>query len=826
MADSPDDWRPGEPLRVRGVRWTLHERIRFADCDSLRLERAGAIGASCTLLLPFDRPVRRRTSRGLVVVRPRRWLHHIRRAGALGHTLGGLNAAAGDHFDLLPYQLEPALSMLRHGASRVLLADAVGLGKTVQAGLVLKELAAHGTFRGLIIAPAGLLPQWSAELASRFRLEAATADAAWLARAGRDLPPGMNPWVLPGLYLTSFDFLKRPEVVLALDDASWDLLVVDEAHAASPGTARRAAVQAAAVRATRVMLLSATPHTGNSEHFAALCRIGSPDVPAASPDGRLVVFQRSRDHVGSGTRRRTVLLPVPATGHERRMHRLLEDYTARVWRAAGDGVDPRARLAAVVLRKRALSSAASLAASARRRLALLDAGTPADHPSQADLPLDPDADGITSADAAPDGVLAVPGLVSGTRERRWLSALVASAETSSGGESKTRVLLRLLRRIRRPAIVFTEYRDTLERLGRLAAADGHRVVTLHGGLSRAERADALRAFAEGGCVLFATDAASEGLNLQPRCHVVVHYELPWSPARLEQRTGRVDRIGQSRRVHEILLVSDDAAERLVLAPLARRIRSGRGVAPFLSRLGDAMEESRVATAIMEGRLVPPTGDAGDGRLPDDCVPAPDTLRAEAEEEACRLRQRRAWAASFAENQAPGAPLLSWIARRRSTLPSGAIYVFSICLVAGDGTVLERHIECVTSPGALGSRRGSAAEMRRTVGAYLAAHGAALAASALEHAAARLDGARARHLQAAERLEARERVLADACPVASTLLQPGLFDSRAMHLDAVRRQRAAARRDASLERLRQLEQARQVTTTCDLEGVLLSDGPRR
>ena len=104
-------------------------------------------------------------------------------------------------------------------------------------------------------------------------------------------------------------------------------------------------------------------------------------------------------------------------------------------------------------------------------------------------------------------------------------------------------------------------------------------------------------------MLLATDAASEGLNLQRRCRAVVHYELPWSPARLEQRTGRVDRIGQSRRVHEILLVAGDTAERLVLAPLAKRAARAGSAMPGSSRLVDAIAESRVASAVMDGEPI-------------------------------------------------------------------------------------------------------------------------------------------------------------------------------------------------------------------------------
>ena len=142
--------------------------------------------------------------------------------------------------------------------------------------------------------------------------------------------------------------------------------------------------------------------------------------------------------------------------------------------------------------------------------------------------------------------------------------MTEAARHAARSESKAGRLLRWLSRVLEPVIVFTEYRDTLHRLERLIRATGRQVTTLHGGLGRAERNRAQAAFNAGGVSLLATDAAAEGLNLHHHCRIVIHYELPWRPARLEQRAGRVDRLGQSKRVHEIALVAADTAERLVI----------------------------------------------------------------------------------------------------------------------------------------------------------------------------------------------------------------------------------------------------------------------
>ncbi len=332
-------------MRVRGRRWTVIDQTLFGDCAALRLDRSGsdASAGQQTLLIPFDRPVSIERTARLAVVRPRRWLDTLRRHAAAAFPGGGLRAIAAGRVDILPYQLEPALAMLRHGVSRLLIADAVGLGKTIQAALIVAELARRESVRVLIVAPAGLLDQWVSELNTRFTLGARIADAAWLERIGRDLPAAVNPWTLPGIFVASLDFLKRPEVLQTLEYVRWDLVVTDEAHGASPATARRAAVDAVASRSSRVILLTATPPAGDANQLSALCAIGDP----AGTGDPIVVFQRSKAADSPPPPRRTTLLPVRLTGRERRMHRLLESYTAVVWRDSTGRVDQRARLAAI-----------------------------------------------------------------------------------------------------------------------------------------------------------------------------------------------------------------------------------------------------------------------------------------------------------------------------------------------------------------------------------------------------------------------------------------------------------------------------------------------
>jgi hypothetical protein len=199
-------------------------------------------------------------------------------------------------------------------------------------------------------------------------------------------------------------------------------------------------------------------------------------------------------------------------------------------------------------------------------------GAPATARDQLTLPfVDPDSDD------EPGGELGVAGLRDSLEETRLLQRLAALAHAASAGESKLRALMRLIRRAREPVLVFTEYRDTLQRLA--AVLDTFAPLQLHGGLTSRERLDVLRRFTAGdAAVLLATDAASEGLNLHQRCRLVVNLELPWTPLRLEQRIGRVDRLGQPRRVHALQLVAADTQEESIAARLSER--SGRIRAAF------------------------------------------------------------------------------------------------------------------------------------------------------------------------------------------------------------------------------------------------------
>ena len=190
--------------------------------------------------------------------------------------------AGSARIDLRPWQLEPARAAIA-GASRLLLADAVGLGKTIQAGLILAELMARGLAqRILILTPASLRAQWASELSAKFGLVAAVFDHSALAEAAANLPVGVNPWKTASIVVSSIDLVKRPEVRSALDEVPFDALVVDEAHHLTPGTDRSAVVVDLAGRTPWVVLATATPHSGDEAAYRFLHSIGAhAERPAA-----------------------------------------------------------------------------------------------------------------------------------------------------------------------------------------------------------------------------------------------------------------------------------------------------------------------------------------------------------------------------------------------------------------------------------------------------------------------------------------------------------------------------------------------------------------
>jgi hypothetical protein len=525
----------------------------------------------------------------------------------------------------------------------------------------------------------------------------------------------------------------------------WDVVIVDEAHHATVASQRYDAVDTLAQRARHVILVTATPHGGDDCEYRALCSIG-----AIENDEPVLLFRRTRELAGMPRRRRAHLLPVGATPETACMHSLLDAYLAQLWTLARASGKRDVQLIAMVLAKRAFSSAHSLALSLERRLAALNGEI--DTPSAGLLPFDAEDD-VSDVATMPSA----PAFAHVEEERAIVRRVIDAARRACGHEGKLRVLRRVVRRIREPLIIFTEYRDTLDAIGN--AIGGMRpMATLHGGQTPHERRDSLNAFRSGSAdLLLATDAGSEGLNLQDCCRLVINLELPWSPIRLEQRIGRVDRIGQKRTVHAINLLADGTAERTVLARLLRRIDRIR------------LSEIDIAASVI-GRSEPPPRPVAI----ETCTGTVD-VGAAALSETARLRHARQRTAHLRMVPADVVP----VCLHQSSAAS-LIAFFRFRFVTDAGRLLEDRLIPIQVPFAARCRRTKRREVRALAESLFESVGSEL----LRHARIAAEG-RSREIeiesaQSVERNVSRERAVTDrAVSRRSAYVQASLFDRRAL-----------------------------------------------
>lgn len=538
---------------------------------------------------------------------------------ALGATLvretGLLTGARFGRVALEAYQLAPALRLLAKPRPALLVADDVGLGKTIEAGLAMLELMVRGrASRILIVTPPGLMDQWQNELRDKFGLEFTLIEnAAGLAREQTNLPAGTNAWDALPRVITSLDYLKKETVRNRALRKRWDLVIVDEAHAlAESGTpenpyrTQRTRLGLALRKSARgLLLLTATPHNGYSHSFRSLIELVEPTLATltGSPEQvrRRVETARVRRMKAQIRRRlpdgreervfpRRMVQGIPVSlsaEQEKDLLRRVASYCSRTARnAAGTEDAELVGFAMQIVKKRALSSRAALAKTIDHRLEALRNEEAREEPPdrselrdlQADLPL-----GEAAAERTARRILrsVIPRDEQRRKsEIRALSAIRKMLTKLPATDPKIEALVAELHQVfaedpTEKVIVFTEYRDTLEaiqsRLDRDPVLAG-RYVILWGGLTRRQRLARQDAFeSPEACLLLATDAASEGLNLQRQCRRIIHFELPWNPNRMEQRNGRVDRYGQTREPIIRYLYYPDSPEEDVLDQLIAKI---------------------------------------------------------------------------------------------------------------------------------------------------------------------------------------------------------------------------------------------------------------
>ena len=499
------------------------------------------------------------------------------------------------------YQLEPVAKALRMPRVALLIADDVGLGKTIEAGLVVQEmLLRHRARRVLVVCPASLTLKWRDEMRDKFGLSFAVLDADALKDLRRSHGLQANPFKVFPRMIISLPWLRTPRVQRLLDevlDAStrhlgfFDLLVVDEAHHCAPPAPTRGhrgyavdsqqtkAVHRLSEHSQHRLFLSATPHNGYSESWEALLEMVDPRrfARGVEPDPVAVsevLVRRLKDEIvdADGAREFAERLPAEAlevtyTDSERRGHDLLAAYSA-----LRTGSPRRNDLVTLLLKKRLFSSPAAFAKTLDRHVASLMDSVGTDELDPIDTGYDWDDEPDDAAGSEAEAALLMGAATDLTPEATAALERLREWTRSQAGpaDSKAERLVAELDRLCRPegvwnaerVIVFTEYVDTQNSLAALLGArdlGGDRLGLLYGGLDTARRERLKAAFQAAPDrdpvrILLATDAASEGIDLQEHCCRVINYDIPFNPNRLEQRIGRVDRFGQRRPVHVVHFV--------------------------------------------------------------------------------------------------------------------------------------------------------------------------------------------------------------------------------------------------------------------------------
>lgn len=526
-----------------------------------------------------------------------------------------LQAPFRSGIEIEDYQLDPLVRAVQMPRVNLLVADAVGLGKTIEAGLVIQELTfRHLTRRILIVCPSALQIQWKEEMRDRFGLEFHIVDSEMMHQLRRTRGIHANPWSHYPRLITSIDYLKRDhplrlfkELLPAEGDSPFprrfDLLILDEAHNIAPSGTGRYATDSKRTNTIRAiephfehkLFLTATPHNGYSESFTALLEMLDPQrfARGIQPDKKQlqnVMIRRLRSEIVDPfgdkrfPERKLDYVRVNYTGEEKEAHRRLQEYgDSRLKRASSEGSRYASEFILKLLKKRLFSSPVAfgltmekhLETVARRSAERLDGNrTPLSTPKpsllrgQLEDRLDEEFGSDDDfSDVLTETVLRASELTAelSDEERenaQWLCQWARKYDHQP--DAKTVALINWLKENLVPngvwnnerVIVFTEYRDTqkwlLEMFAQAGLTADERVLTLYGGMTSEEREQIKAAFQASPRVskvriLLATDAASEGINLQNHCSRLFHYEIPWNPNRMEQRNGRVDRYGQNAK---------------------------------------------------------------------------------------------------------------------------------------------------------------------------------------------------------------------------------------------------------------------------------------
>lgn len=559
---------------------------------------------------------------------------YVAAAAKVAEVLEGSTSATDGHVLLapmesnvipLPHQIHALSRAISGDRVRYLLADEVGLGKTIEAGLVMRELKLRGLVRRiLVVSPKGIATQWVAEMQTHFNEQFQLVlgdDIGTLQRLAPGADHRSSAWSMFDQVIVSLDSVKpmdkrrgwTAERVAEynrsrfedLITAGWDLVIVDEAHRLGGSTdqvARYKLGKGLAEAAPYVLLLSATPHQGKTDAFHRLMNLldddAFPDMDSVSRDrvAPYVIRTEKRKAIDADGKplfkpRRTQMAPVAWESRHQLQQLLYEAVTDYVREGYNQALREKKRhigFLMILMQRLVVSSTRAIRTTLERRLAALKDGE-----QQASLRLAELENGAEGSESPDDEIAElydmdgqelldellkshVSALQSeGSHVETLLEAAVRCEQ--AGPDAKAEALIEWIYKLQAEenepdlkVLIFTEFVPTQQMLKEFLEARGISVVTLNGSMAMEERGAAQDAFRKSHRVLVSTDAGGEGLNLQ-FAHVIINYDIPWNPMRLEQRIGRVDRIGQPKTVQAINFVFEDSVEFRVREVLEQKL---------------------------------------------------------------------------------------------------------------------------------------------------------------------------------------------------------------------------------------------------------------
>ncbi|CDP85264.1 MULTISPECIES: helicase-related protein [Mycolicibacterium] len=605
---------PGSIVVVRDEEWLVTKAEQGADgwlvhvrgLSELVADTTAAFYSSLDKIEPQDPREAKVVADGSSGYRDSRlWLEALIRKTPVPY--GDQNLTVSTHMlaDALAYQraaVTKALDPL-HIRPRILIADAVGLGKTIEIGMILSELVRRGRGeRILVVTPKHVLEQMQHELWCRFALPFVRLDSAGIQKVRQKLPATRNPFTYFKRAIISIDTLKSPRYKAHLERQQWDAVVIDESHnLTNTGTLNNELARVLAPNTEALILASATPHNGREESFAELLRLLDPTV--VQPDGSF-----TREDVESLLIRRHRHSPDVATEvggdwaeRAEPVHRLVkpspaEDAVAaelsQTWLHPRTGSSPYSgdtkALFPWTLAKAYLSSPAALAESIKQRRNKLD---DKDREQRAELKALQTLDDLNAK-------------ALNERAGKFAALVERLQEIGVGKASPTRAVVFAER-----VATLTWLRDHLPKATGLAADN---IAMLHGGLSDVEQQEIVDNFKLETSpirILVTGDVASEGVNLHAQCHHLIHYDIPWSLIRIEQRNGRVDRYGQKHPpvISSLILEPSDpefSGDLRVLSRLLERENQAHStlgdVASLMGKHSVSEEENAIRDVLAKG----------------------------------------------------------------------------------------------------------------------------------------------------------------------------------------------------------------------------------